>query len=115
MTTRKQRHKNIKQKFYKREKKNYPVYRKENAGHQNGPTNKYIPDIFSGNAQNLNGILSNGRIHYSTSERTAVYIDNQGNKTMLSERTTMVNAPETFKGGISCQETSNGKKRKFNK
>ena len=98
-------------KYYpaKTSRRNYPVQR------NNTPSplvSSGVPNIFANN-RTLRHEVANGRIHCVAVRRTAIYKDANGNKIVLKEDQTTMNAPETMRGGLAFQNGGHGKwKRK---
>ena len=70
-----------------------------------------VPNIFSNN-RTLRHEVADKRIHCVAIKRTAIYTDANGNKIVLKENQTTMNAPETMRGGFEFQDGNHGKWRK---
>ena len=89
-------------KYYpaKTSKRNYPVQRSNTPS----PLVKGgVPNIFANN-RTLRHEVANGRIHCVAVQRTAIYKDANGNKIVLKENQTTMNAPETLHGGLEFRD-----------
>lgn len=73
--------------------------------------NSGAPNIFANN-QTLKHEVNKGRIHCVAVERTAIYKDASGNKIVLKENQTTMNAPETITGVLEFGDDRRGKWRK---
>lgn len=97
-------------KYYpaKTSNRNYPVQR------SNAPSPLVkggVPNIFSNN-RTLRHEVASGRVHCVAVQRTAIYKDANGNKIVLKENQTTMNAPETMRGAVSFRDSHSGRWRK---
>lgn len=70
-----------------------------------------VPNIFANN-RTLRHEVADGRIHCVAIKRTAIYKDANGNKIVLKENQTTMNAPETMRGGVEFRDDDHGKWRR---
>ena len=74
-----------------------PVYINKKRKYLSKPvSNSYIPNIFN----NKRRKIAKGHVSCSTVERTAIYKDVNGNKIILKENETLMDAPKDFRGII---------------